>query len=147
MPGRATPLIRATTLAACISLSAACASFSKPTPQFYPNQHFQDTPETERTSDIAYCESLAEQYVKSHAGKDTAKDVVGGAAGGAVVGVVGGAIAGDAGAGAAMGAGMGAAAGLVKGVFDASKPSANYMQFVNRCLNEKGYEVYGWSSD
>ena len=66
---------------------------------------------------------------------------------GSLISSVGGAIAGDAGAGAAMGAGMGAAAGLVKGVFDASKPSANYKQFVNRCLNQKGYEVYGWSND
>ena len=144
---RPDPLIRTMAVAAAATLVAACSSFSKPTPQFYPNQYLQETSEIQRSSDIASCESLAGQYVKSHAGKDTAKDVVGGAAGGAVVGVVGGAIAGDAGAGAAMGAGMGAAAGLVKGVFDANKPSANYKQFVNRCLNQKGYEVYGWSND
>ena len=46
-----------------------------------------------------------------------------------------------------IGAGGGATAGLLKGVFDASEPSPNYKQFVNRCLDRKGYEVYGWSTD
>lgn len=139
-------LARAVTAAALATFFSACST-TKPAPQFYPNQYFQNTSESQRKSDIAYCESLADQYVKSDAGKDTAKGVMRGAAGGAVVGVIGGAISGDAGAGAAMGAGMGAAAGLVKGVFKASEPSPNYKQFVNRCLDQKGYEVYGWGND
>jgi hypothetical protein len=133
-------------VAAALALMG-CAGLAKPKPAFYPNPYYQKTSEADRMSDIADCESLADQYVQTHAGKKTAEDVAGAAAGGALLGVVGGAISGNIGEAAALGAGVGATAGLIKGVFDASEPSPNYKQFVNRCLDRKGYEVYGWSTD
>lgn len=140
-------LIFVVPLASVVLLVAGCSAIPKPSPHFYPNQHYQDTTEADRMSDVAYCESLADQYIEAHPVKHTAKDVAGGAIGGAVLGVVGGAITGNVGEGAELGAGLGATAGLLKGVFDESEPSPNYKQFVNRCLDRKGYEVYGWSTD
>ena len=139
--------ILAVPFAVSVFLLAGCSALPKPKPQFYPNQHFQDTTEAQRMSDVAYCEGLADQYIEAHPVKHTATDVAGGAVGGALLGVVGGAITGNAGEGAELGAGVGATAGLIKGVFEESEPSPNYKQFVNRCLDRKGYEVYGWSTD
>lgn len=47
-------------------------------------------------------------------------------------------------AGPAIGAAGGAAGGFVGGTAKASQPSPVYMNFVNRCLGEKGYQVIGW---
>ena len=140
-------LALAVPVTAALCLVAGCSALPKPKPQFYPNQYFQNTSAAQRMSDVAYCEALADQYIQAHPVKHTAEDTAGGAVGGALIGVVGGAIAGSAGEGAEIGAGVGAAAGLLKGVFDASEPSPNYKQFVNRCLDRRGYEVYGWSTD
>lgn len=45
-----------------------------------------------------------------------------------------------------IGAASGAVWGLLTGLFSAgsSAPSQAYVNFVNRCLQEKGYEVTGW---
>ena len=48
------------------------------------------------------------------------------------------------GKGVGMGAAGGAAAGLVSGILRASQPDTLYINFVNRCLNEKCYEIVGW---
>jgi len=70
-----------------------------------------------------------------------------GAGVGAASGAVGGAILGGAGLGAMVGAASGAVWGLMTGLFHAvgpSQPNQTYTNFVNRCLQEKGYEVTGW---
>ena len=54
--------------------------------------------------------------------------------------------------GTAVGAGVGAASGAVWGLLTglfytvggSSQPNQAYSNFVNRCLQEKGYEVTGW---
>ena len=47
-----------------------------------------------------------------------------------------------------IGAATGAVWGLLTGLFHAvvgpSQPNQAYTNFVNRCLQEKGYEVTGW---
>lgn len=47
-----------------------------------------------------------------------------------------------------VGAASGAVWGLLSGLFNAgtgtSQPNQAYTNFVNRCLQEKGYEVTGW---
>jgi hypothetical protein len=46
-----------------------------------------------------------------------------------------------------IGAATGAVWGLLIGLFSASgssQPNQAYTNFVNRCLQEKGYEVSGW---
>ena len=59
---------------------------------------------------------------------------------------MGGAITGSSGIGAAVGAVSGAIWGLLSGLFSSgqAQPSQAYVNLVNRCLQEKGYEVAGW---
>lgn len=45
----------------------------------------------------------------------------------------------------ATGAAIGGSAGAVSGAFHNDRPNATYRQFVQRCLNEKGFEVIGWN--
>lgn len=69
------------------------------------------------------------------------------AAGGAIgsaAGAVGGAVVGHPGRGAMVGAASGATGGLLRGLFRKSPPSQAFKQFVNRCLQERGYEPVGW---
>ncbi|MBL8052016.1 MAG: hypothetical protein JNK03_01490 [Nitrospira sp.] len=67
---------------------------------------------------------------------------------GAASGALGGAISGAVGRGSMIGAASGAVWGLLMGLFSAvvgpSQPNHAYTNFVNRCLQEKGYEVTGW---
>ena len=73
--------------------------------------------------------------------------VVGGGIG-AASDAVGGAIVGAAGSGSMIGAASGAVWGLLTGLFYAIagplEPSQAYRKFVDRCLQEQGYEVSGW---
>ncbi len=73
-----------------------------------------------------------------------------GAGAGAASGALGSVIYGaSAGLGSMVGAASGAVWGLLTGLFSAvvgpsSQPSQAYTNYVNRCLQEKGYEVTGW---
>jgi hypothetical protein len=97
--------------------------------------------------DIAECQSLAEAAGSSPSqskGGEAARNTIGGGALGAATGAAGGAVVGSAGSGSAIGAASGAAAGLLRGLFSRSEPNQVYIAFVNRCLQERGYEVVGW---
>jgi outer membrane lipoprotein SlyB len=122
-------------------LLSACASHR---PILYPNDHLKTVGEERSRLDIQECERQAAEYVKSNAGADTAKSTAIGAAAGAVVGGAVGAVTGDFGTGVAAGAAGGGATGLLSGLFRSSKPSPTHMNFVDRCLREKGYDVIGW---
>lgn len=125
-------------------LVTAC---STPKPVLYPNDHLHTVGKTMADQDIADCRAIAEQYgatAKPGKAAKTARDTTVGAGTGAATGAVGGVIAGAAGRGAAIGAAMGATLGLLGGVFKPSKPGQAHVQFVNRCLTERGYEVIGW---
>jgi outer membrane lipoprotein SlyB len=122
-------------------LLSACASSG---PILYPNDHLKTVGEERSRLDIQECERQAAEYVKSQAAVDTAKSTAVGAAAGAVVGAAVGAVTGDLGTGAAAGAAGGGATGLLSGLFRASKPSPVHMNYVDRCLREKGYDVIGW---
>jgi outer membrane lipoprotein SlyB len=113
-------------------------------PVLYPNAHLQKVGEAQAHKDIAECEVMADQYVKSDAGIAAAKSTAIGGAGGAVIGGAAGAVTGSLGRGIGIGAATGAAAGLVHGIIRASEPSPIFKNFMNRCLQEKGYEVIGW---
>ncbi|CAI8890767.1 glycine zipper family protein [Methylocaldum szegediense] len=116
-------------------------------PVLYPNEHLQNVGQAGAERDIADCKALAEA-----AGADTgttgvgqaARGTIGGAAVGAASGAVGGAVVGSAGAGSAIGAASGAVAGLIRSLFGRSGPDPTYRAFVNRCLQERGYDVVGW---
>jgi predicted small lipoprotein YifL len=91
-------------------------------PVLYPNAHLQQVGEPQAQKDIAECETLAEQYVKSDAGKEAAKSTAIGGAGGAA----------------------GAASGLVHGIIKASEPTPVFKNFMIQCLQDRGYQPIGW---
>lgn len=113
-------------------------------PVLYPNAYLNKVGEEKAQRDIADCERLAEEYVRSNEGAQVAKSTALGGAGGAVVGGAVGAVTGDIGRSAGIGAAAGAAGGLVRGASKASQPDPVYKSFVNKCLRDKGYEPIGW---
>jgi hypothetical protein len=129
-------------------LLAACSTAY---PVLYPNAHMQSVGKEIAAQDIEACRQLAEaagaEEGSSKAGRVATGTAVGAGAG-AAAGAVGGAISGAVGRGSMIGAASGAVWGLLTGLFYAvvgpSQPNQAYTNFVNRCLQEKGYEVSGW---
>lgn len=123
------------------------AGCSAPSPVLYPNARLNEVGQTEANRDIEACKQMAAaggaNPAPGQAGRSASGAAVGGVAGGAT-GAVGGAVLGNAGRGAAFGAATGATAGLMRSIFSRPKPSGAYMNFVDRCLREKGYEPVGW---
>jgi len=126
----------------------ACSSAH---PVLYPNEHLKSVGKDTADRDIDDCTQLAKS-AGAEAGTGTggrvATNTAAGAGIGAASGAVGGAIVGSAGSGSAIGAASGAVWGLLSSLFYAatgpSQPNQAYTNFVNRCLQEKGYEVTGW---
>jgi hypothetical protein len=128
-------------------LLSACSSAR---PILYPNAHMQSVGKEAAAQDIEDCKKVAEsagaEEGSGKAGRVATGTVVGGGVG-AAAGAVGGAISGSVGRGSMIGAATGAVWGLLMGLFRASgssQPNQAYTNFVNRCLQEKGYEVTGW---
>ena len=128
-------------------LLVACSSAQ---PILYPNAHMQSVGKEIAAQDVEACRQLAEsagaEGGSGKAGRVATSTVVGAGAG-AAAGAVGGAISGSAGYGSMIGAATGAVWGLFMGLFresGSSHPNQAYTNFVNRCLQEKGYEVTGW---
>jgi hypothetical protein len=115
----------------------------------YENDRLRTVGKEAADRDIELCKEAADA-----AGADEGSGAAGrvatstgvGAGVGAASGAVGGAISGAAGQGSLIGAAGGAVWGLLMGLFNAgsSKPGAAYTNYVNRCLQDKGYEVTGW---
>ena len=128
-------------------LLAACSTAH---PVLYPNAHMQSVGEEIAAQDIEACRQLAETAGAEEGSGKAGRVATGTAVGagvGAASGAVGGAISGAAGRGSMIGAASGAVWGLLMGLFRASgssQPNQAYTNFVNRCLQEKGYEVTGW---
>jgi hypothetical protein len=120
-------------------------------PVLYPNAYMQSVGKEIAAQDIEACRQLAEaagaEEGSGKAGRVAAGTAVG-AGVGAAAGAVGGAISGAVGRGSMIGAASGAVWGLLTGLYHAvaspSQPNQAYTNFVNRCLQEKGYEVTGW---
>jgi len=129
-------------------LLTACSTAQ---PILYPNAHMQSISKEAAEKDIEACRQLAESAgAEEGSGKagQVATGTAVGAGVGAAAGAVGGAISGAAGRGSMIGAATGAVWGLLTGIYRAvagpSQPNQAYTNFVNRCLQEKGYEVMGW---
>lgn len=123
-------------------LLAGCASNQ---PVIYAGPNGNDR--TVSDAAAAECGRMAEAAGATQFGGqlgEVAKDTVRGAATGAVAGVVGGAIAGNIGQGAGIGAATGAALSLVQKVFMPPAPNPAYRAYVERCLNDKGFQTVGW---
>jgi len=129
-------------------LLAACSTAQ---PVLYPNTHLQSVGKEVATQDIEACRQLAEEAGAKEGSGNAGRVATGTAVGagvGAASGAVGGAIYGTAGRGSMIGAAGGAVWGLLMGLYrtvvNPSQPNQAYSNFVNRCLQEKGYEVTGW---
>ncbi|HKQ35494.1 MAG TPA: glycine zipper family protein [Nitrospiraceae bacterium] len=130
--------------------SLLLAGCSTARPILYPNAHFQSMGKETSEQDIESCKQLAKsagaEESGGKAGRVATNTAVGGGVG-AAAGAVGGAISGSPGTGAMIGAATGAVWGFLMGLFresGSSQPNQAYTNFVNRCLQEKGYEVTGW---
>ena len=127
----------------------ALGGCSGPAPVLYPNEHFQSKGKDAAEDDIDACRDMAEaagaKEATGQAGQVATNTAVG-AGVGAASGAVGGAISGAAGQGSLIGAASGAVWGLLTGLFrsGSAQPSQAYVNFVNRCLQDRGYEVSGW---
>jgi hypothetical protein len=119
-------------------------------PVLYPNAHMQSVGKEIAAQDIEACRQLAETAGAEEGSGKAGRVATGTAVGagvGAASGAVGGAIFGAVGRGSMIGAASGAVWGFLMGLFRASgssQPNQAYSNFVNRCLQEKGYEVTGW---
>jgi hypothetical protein len=128
-------------------LLAACSTAH---PVLYPNAHMQSVGKEIAAQDIEACRQLAETAGAEEGSGKAGRVATGTAVGagvGAASGAVGGAIFGAVGRGSMIGAASGAVWGFLMGLFRASgssQPNQAYSNFVNRCLQEKGYEVTGW---
>jgi hypothetical protein len=136
-------------IALAILMLSACSSAR---PVLYPNAQLESVGKDGAERDVEACRQMAESAgaEESRGGGRTGRIATGTAMGagvGAASGAVGGAIFGGAGAGSMIGAASGAVWGLLTSLFSAfmpSGPNQAYTNFVNRCLQEKGYEVTGW---
>ena len=113
---------------------------------FYRNAHLEKVGKAQAQADADLCmaearENGVEDGSDEKVGGRTAKGAVLGAAISAVVSAV---LGGDLGRAAGAGAAGGATAGAVSGGFDAQNPDVLFKNYVNRCLQKKGYEVVGW---
>jgi len=128
-------------------LLAACSTAH---PVLYPNAHMQSVGKEIAAQDIEACRQLAEAAGAEEGSGKAGRVATGTAVGagvGAASGAIGGAIFGAVGRGSMIGAASGAVWGFLMGLFRASgssQPNQAYSNFVNRCLQEKGYEVTGW---
>ena len=116
-------------------------------PILYPNAHLQSVGEETSKEDVQECREVAKE-AGAPGGTGKTGTVAGhtatGAGAGAASGAVGGAITGSPGIGAAVGAATGATFGFLSGLFSSSPPNQAYVNIVNQCLAERGYEVAGW---
>ena len=129
-------------------LLTACSTAQ---PILYPNAHMQSVGKEVAENDIEACRQSAESAGAEESTGKAGRVATGTAVGagvGAAAGAVGGAISGSVGSGSIIGAATGAVWGLLTGIYYAvagsSQPNQAYTNFVNRCLQEKGYEVTGW---
>jgi hypothetical protein len=116
-------------------------------PVLYPNAQLSRVGQAAADRDVDDCMQRAREYASSPEGAKARKiagETAAGAAGGAAIGAVGGAITGSAGEGAAVGAATGGTGGLLHGLWTGTEPDPVFVNFVDQCLRERGYEPIGW---
>lgn len=129
-------------LLSVLFITTSCATKR---PVLYPNEYLNKVGRETADKDIDECSQLAKAHVgKYGAGKKIAEQTAMSAAIGAATGAAVGAVTGDAGRGAAAGAAGGGASGLIFGLFKAKDPDPLVRQYMEKCLNDKGYTVIGW---
>ena len=132
-----------------LSAVVCLGSCSSHNPVLYENPYLLSVGKEVAEQDIEACKQSAEaagaEEGSGKAGRVATSTAVGSGVG-AASGAVGGAISGAAGQGSLIGAASGAVWGLLMGLFSAgsAQPNQAYTNYVNRCLQDKGYEVTGW---
>ncbi len=131
-----------------VFLGGCASTFTKKTPDYFPNEKFQRAGPMAAKADEAYCMSLADEYVKEpNRYMDVLKQGAIGGAVGAGAGAVGGTIMGsNPGRSTGAGAAIGGILGVLKASSEFNDRSPNYERFVEHCMQKKGYEIIGWSS-
>ena len=132
---------------ASLAASAISGCASQPRqPVLYPNNHLEAVGEQVAQQDIAACMELARvSSVNETKDGEVGRKAAGGAAvGGASAAAWGLVRGGDVGNRALAGAAAGASAGAVHGGLQSTETSPLFMNFVNKCLSDKGYSVIGW---
>ena len=122
-----------------------CASTKKPV--LYPNNHLNRVGQQQADADINACMRAAEASgANSGKSEELAKKTAKAGAVGGATGAVAGSLSSssDLGRGAAIGGAGAATATLVSGAFDASEPTHVYINYVEICLRNKGYQTIGW---
>ena len=121
---------------------AGCATTQRPV--LYPNPHLKRVGDANAQRDIDDCLRMAESSGVAKSDNKVLKRGGEGAAVGAAAAGVGTLIrGGSVGEGAAAGAAIGGVAGAVHGAFR-SDLNPTYKNFVQRCLQDRGYDVIGW---
>jgi len=117
-----------------------------PRPVLYPNEKLERVGEEVAQGDIEECMQLAgEADLEKSEGLEAAKRTGGGAATGAAAGAVAGASGGGgAGTGALVGLGVGGVLGFFSWLFGRRQPEPVYVNYVNLCLQDRGYQTVGW---
>lgn len=135
--------------ATAVAIALALAGCSAAKPILYPNAYYASVGPDIAQRDIMECRAMAEAAgARPDLGRGAA--VAGttalGALVGAASGAVGGAVVGEAGSGAGIGAASGATANLLYGLIGlrSARPSDAYVNFVNLCLANRGYQIAGW---
>ena len=115
-------------------------------PVVYSNPHYQEVGAEQAKDDVNQCMDTAKDNVgkgSTGAGKVATSAGVGTVAG-AAGGAAGGAIWGNAGRGAASGAVAGLVGGLLWGLLAKRPPDPVFQNYVDLCLQDRGYQVAGW---
>ena len=132
-------------------LVLAVAACSTPRPVLYPNLKHAEAGEETAQADMDECVALAKEFdasPPSQPGEGVTTDVLESATIGAATGGAVGAVVGNAGRGAGAGAAGGAAGSLVRAIFRGARErnsETTFHVFVERCLEERGYELLGWT--
>lgn len=139
---------------AAIAALAGCAatgpSSQSARPVLYPNATLTRVGDAQGRVEADACMARATQagLAPDQTSNEVGRRAGQGAATGGVAAAVGAIVTGRSGdvirAGAA-GAAIGGSAGAVSGAFHNDKVNPVYRQFVQRCLQEKGFDVIGWN--
>lgn len=114
-------------------------------PILYPNTKYKTVGEAEAHADIDQCMQMAtSQGVKTTAdGRILEKSASSAAVGAASAGAWG-IIRGDFGEHLLAGAAAGVAGGAVRGVLASNRTNPVFINFTQKCLRDKGYDIVGW---
>ena len=114
-------------------------------PVLYPNDHLKQAGQEQAHKDIEDCVRLANDYkAGGNKAKEVATDTAKAGFVAAATGAVIGALTGNVGQATAIGAAGAATATMGSGIVRSGEPDAIFMQFVDQCLREKGYQPLGW---